>query len=161
GIDVADYGNDGQDAILITNFTGEQLSLYRRDTSGLFMDVAARAGIGTPSLRYVGFGAFFFDADLDGWQDILVANGHIQDDIRVRSREVSCREPPLLFRGRPEGQFTDISASAGALAGERVARGAACGDIDNDGDLDVLLTTNDGPAILLRQAGRPKNHWLR
>ena len=99
GIDAADYDNSGQESILITNFAGEQITLYHRDRSGLFMDVAARAGIGTASQRYLGFGAFFFDADLDGWQDILVANGHIQDDVAVRNSGVTYRQPSLLFRG--------------------------------------------------------------
>jgi hypothetical protein len=161
GIDTADYDNGGQEAILITNFAGEQLSLYRRDRSGLFMDVAAPVGIGIPSQHYLGFGAFFFDADLDGWQDIFVANGHIQDDVSIRNSLVSHAQPSLLFRGGPSGRFTDVSASAGALAVPRVGRGAACGDIDNDGDLDVLMTTNGGPAVLLRQEGRPRNNWLR
>lgn len=161
GIDSADYDNSGTPAILITNFSGEQLTLYRRDPSGLFMDVAARAGVGAPSRHFLGFGTFFFDADLDGWQDILVANGHIQDDVANHSIGVTYAEPALLFRGAPGGIFTDASAAAGALAVPRVARGAACGDMDGDGDLDVLLTTNGGPAALLRQAGAPRHHWLR
>ena len=160
GIDVADYENQGQPGILITNFAGEQLSLYHRDPSGLFMDVAARAGIGIPSQRYLGFGAFFFDADLDGWQDILVANGHIQDDIAVRNAGVGYAQPALLFRGVGGGQFEDVSRTAGALTVRRVARGAAYGDLDGDGDLDLLITTNAGPATLLRQAGPPRFHWL-
>lgn len=161
GIDVADYENEGQPGILITNFAGEQLSLYHRDPSGLFMDVAARSGIGIPSQRFLGFGAFFFDADLDGWQDILVANGHIQDDIAVRNAGVGYAQPALLFRGLGGGRFDDVSRSSGALTARRVARGAAYGDMDGDGDLDVLLTANAGPAALLRQAGPPRSHWLR
>jgi enediyne biosynthesis protein E4 len=161
GIDAADYDNSGREAILITNFAGEQLSLYRRDDSGLFMDVAARAGIGIPSQRYLGFGAFFLDADLDGYSDIFVANGHIQDDIQVRSSGVTFRQPALLFRGGPEGRFADVSAAAGALTVPRVGRGAACGDVDNDGDLDILMSTNGGLPALLLQPGRPKNNWLR
>lgn len=160
GIDVADYENTGRDALLVTNFAGEQLSLYRQDTSGLFRDVAARAGIGTPSQRHLGFGAFFLDANLDGWLDILVANGHIQDDVAVRSSGVTYAQSGLLFLGAPGGQFADASAEAGALASPRVSRGAACGDIDNDGDLDALLTTNGGAPALLRQAGRPTSHWV-
>ncbi len=161
GIDVADYENAGRDGVLITNFTGEQLSLYRRDPSGLFTDVAARAGIGTPSQQFLGFGAFFFDADLDGNQDILVANGHIQDDIEVRSSGVTHAQPGLFFRGLGEGRFEPVGDEIGALREPRVARGAAYGDYDNDGDLDVLLSANGGPPALLRQAGRPAHHWLR
>lgn len=160
GIDVADYENRGEPGVLITNFAGEQLSLYRRDASGLFIDVAARCGIGIPSQRFLGFGAFFFDADLDGWQDILVANGHIQDDVAVRNSGVTYAQSGLLFRGLGDGRFEDVTADSGALTVPRVARGAACGDIDGDGDLDALLTTNGGPAALLMQAGRPINHWL-
>jgi len=161
GIDAGDYENRGHDAVLITNFAGEQLSLYRRDDSGLFQDVAARAGIGGPSQRFLGFGAFFFDADLDGRLDILVANGHIQPDVAVRSREVTHAQAGLLFLGGPNGRFRDVSATAGALATPRVARGAAWGDLDGDGDLDALLTVNGGPPALLRMAGRPSASWLR
>lgn len=161
GIDVADYENQGQPGILITNFAGEQLSLYHRDASGLFMDVAARSGIGIPSQRFLGFGAFFFDADLDEWPDILVANGHIQDDIAVRNAGVEYAQPTLLFRGLGDGRFADVSSAAGALTTRRVARGAAYGDVDGDGDLDLLLTTNADLAALLRQAGPPRAHWLR
>lgn len=161
GIDVADYENRGQGAVLITNFAGEQLSLFRRDASGYFQDVAAQSGIGGPSQRYLGFGTLFLDLDLDGRLDILVANGHIHDDVQRRSTSVTYAQPSLLFRGGPDGRFSDLSRTSGALATPRVARGLAAGDLDGDGDLDAVMTTNNGPAVLLRQAGPPRNAWLR
>lgn len=161
GIDTGDYENTGQEAVLITNFAGEQLSLYRRDSSGYFQDVAAQVGIGTPSQRYLGFGALFLDADLDGWLDILIANGHIQDDVQRRSSSVTHAQPGLLFLGSPAGRFTDVTARAGGLTEPRVGRGLAAGDLDGDGDLDLLMTTNGGPPALLRQAGRPTANWLQ
>lgn len=161
GIDASDFDNRGQDAILITNFAGEQISLYRRDSSGYYQDVAAQVGIGTASQRYVGFGALFLDLDLDGWQDIVVANGHIHDDVGRRSTSVTYEQPALVFRGTPEGRFEDLSSASGALTTPRVARGMAYGDLDGDGDLDLVITTNNGPAVLLRQAGAPQSHWLR
>lgn len=159
GIDVADYENSGQPAVLITNFAGEQVSLYRRDTSGLFMDVAARTGLGAATQRYLGFGVGFLDADLDGRLDIFVANGHIQPDVEVRSSGVTYKQPSLLMRGTADGTFRE--AGSGAITTPRVARGAAFGDIDGDGDFDVLMNVNDGPAVLLRQSGRPQHRWVR
>jgi hypothetical protein len=161
GIDAGDYENLGRDAILITNFSGEQLSLFRRDASGLFRDVAARAGVGTPSQRYLGFGAFFMDADLDGWLDILVANGHIQDDVGIRSSGVTYAQPALLFLGSPDGRFRMAGPEAGDLSLPRVARGAARGDLDNDGDEDVVLTTCGGAPAVLEAVGTPRASWLR
>lgn len=159
GIDAADYDNSGQDAILITNFAGEQISLYRRDASGLYMDVAARTGLGAATQLYLGFGAFFLDADLDGRLDIFIANGHIQDDVAVRSSGVTYRQPSLLFLGKPDGRFEAVPG--GALTVPRVARGAACADVDNDGDPDILMNVNGGAAVLLRRSGRPMHNWLR
>jgi hypothetical protein len=162
GIDAADYDNSGQQSLLITNFAGEQLSLHHRDESGLFQDVAARAGIGIPSQQYLGFGACFLDADLDGWLDVAVANGHIQDDIgAVPTGTTTYAQPGLLFLGSGAGFFRDVSAASGALRQPRVARGLAAADLDADGDLDLLITTNRGKPALLRQAGKPANHWLR
>jgi hypothetical protein len=166
GIDTCDLMNDGHEAILVTNFSGEQLALYRRDDFGLFLDVSARSGVGPPSQVYLGFGAFFFDCDMDGWQDIFVLNGHIQDDIGVRNTGVTFAERPLLFRnlGGPGDtlRFEEISEASGPdLMRPVVGRGASFGDYDNDGDLDLLETTNNGAARLLRCNGRPAGGWLR
>ncbi len=162
GIDSADITGTGRFDILITNFSGEQLSLYRRDNAGLFLDVAARSGVGTASQTYLGFGACFFDYDMDGWQDLLVTNGHIQDDIDKRDSGVSYAEPTLLFHNRGGGNFTEESAHVGnALTRPRVGRAASYGDFDNDGSLDILLVTNNGAPVLLHNENHTGNGWIR
>jgi hypothetical protein len=162
GIDSADVTGTGRFDILITNFSGEQLSLYRRDNAGLFLDVAARSGVGTTTQTYLGFGAFFFDYDLDGWQDILITNGHIQDDIERRDPSVTYEEPTLLFHNTGEGNFSDASTKSGsALMQKRVGRCVAYGDYDNDGAMDTLLVTNNGTPALLRNENRTGNGWVR
>lgn len=162
GIDVADVRNNGAPEILITNFSGEQLTLYRRDASGFFSDVAARSGVGIATQTYLGFGAFFFDYDLDGRQDLFITNGHIDDDIGLRDAGVTYKEPSLLFHNLGGGQFADVSAACGpALLEPRVGRGAAWGDFDNDGSPDILLMTNGGAPALLHNENRTGNGWIR
>ena len=162
GIDTGDDQNNGSESILMTNFAGEQISLYRKDATGQYLDGAAPAGVGTPSQLYLGFGGFFFDADLDGWLDIFVANGHVMDDIERRDTGVAYAEPALLFRNDGQGHYVDITRAAGpALALQQVGRGAACGDYDNKGSLDLLLTANGGPARLLRNESDRENGWLK
>ncbi len=162
GIDTADVLHNGQPDILITNFSGEQLTLYRRDTSGLFLDVAARSGVGNATQMYLGFGAFFFDYDLDGWPDLFVTNGHVMDDIERRDAGVTYAEPSLLFHNRGQGQFEDVSGQSGqALSVPRVGRGAACGDFNNDGSPDILIMTNGGKPALLRNNNNTGNGWIR
>lgn len=162
GIDVADVTQTGRFDTLITNFSGEQLSLYRRDAAGLFLDVSAQSGVGVATQTYLGFGAFFFDFDLDGWQDIFVANGHIHDDIAKRDSSVAYKEPCLLFQNRGQGSFIDASRLCGkALAVPRVGRAAAVGDFDNDGAPDILIVENGGKPALLRNENRTGNNWIR
>jgi enediyne biosynthesis protein E4 len=162
GIDTGDDRNDGNESILMTNFAGEQISLYRKDSTGLYLDNAAAAGVGLPSQLFLGFGGLFFDADLDGWLDIFVTDGHVMDDIERRNTGVSYAQPALLFHNDGHGQYADITRATGtALPAPRVGRGAACGDADNDGDLDLLLTANGGPARLLRNDTRRENGWLK
>jgi enediyne biosynthesis protein E4 len=151
GVDVADYENSGIPGIAVTNFDDEMIGLYRGSQKGIYADRAALSDVGRISRRSLGFACFFFDADLDGLLDLLVVNGHIDDTVRNIRRDVTYEQPPHLFLNAGAGEFHDIAAQVGpAFAEPKVGRGAAFGDIDNDGDLDVVLTTNHGPARLYR-----------
>ena len=162
GVDAGDYDHAGRQGLLVGNFTNEGLALYHNDGSGLFRDVSVASGVATDSLRSLTFGAFFFDYDLDGLPDIFAANGHVADDISVTQPSLRYAEPPLLFRNEGRGKFEDVTGRMGAaLRRPIVARGAAYADIDLDGDLDVMVTTNNGPAHLFRNDNANKNDMLR
>jgi hypothetical protein len=162
GTDAGDYDNSGRYGLVIGNFTDESISLYRNDGSGLFTDQATTSGISAPSAQSLTFGCFFFDYDLDGRLDIFAANGHVADDIAVVRPNLHYAEPPLLFRNLGSGKFEDASLKTGsALRQPMVARGAAYLDFDNDGDLDLVVTTNNGSARLLRNDNGNRNDMLR
>jgi len=158
GVDAADYDHTGHPSILITNFANQMVSLYHNEGNGLFVDEAPRSSIGRDSLLTLGFGCFFFDYDLDGWPDIFVADGHIEDQIEKVQKTVKFAEPPHLFHNLGGGKFQEVTAAMGSVfASPKVARGAAYADIDNDGDLDILVTTNAGRAYLFRNEGGTDN----
>jgi hypothetical protein len=161
GVDAADYDRSGYPSILITNFSNQMLALYHNERNGLFVDEAPHSEIGRATLLTLGFGCFFFDYDLDGWPDIFVANGHIEDSIERVQPRVRYAEPPHLFRNPGNGKFAETTSEAGkAFGAPRVARGAAYGDINNDGAVDIVVATNGGPAALFRNTGA-RNHSLR
>jgi hypothetical protein len=161
GADAADYDNSGLPSLVVTNFSEQMVGLYRNEGHGFFIDEAPHSAIGKSSRLTLGFGCFFFDADLDGRLDLLVANGHIDETIRRVKSQISYAESPHLFLNEGRGQFRDVAALAGdSFAQPKVARGCAYADYDNDGDLDVLITTNNGPAYLYRNDGS-KNHSIR
>lgn len=162
GTDAADYDRTGRQGLVIGNFTSESMSLYQNDGSGLFTDKAVDSGISSPSARSLTFSTFFFDYDLDGWPDIFAANGHVADDVSVVQPTLHYAEPPLLFRNKGNGRFENVSGKAGsALTQPIVGRGAAYLDFDNDGDLDLVVTTSNGPAKLLRNDNGSQNDLLR
>jgi hypothetical protein len=161
GIDVADTKNDGKCALFVSNFAREPNSLFSQDGPFVFTDKTYETGMGEPSLLPLGFGLCFFDYDNDGWKDAFVTNGHIQPDIARYEPGQTYAQEPLLFRNRGDGNFDEVHKQVGGgLLEAMVGRGAACGDYDNDGDLDLLLTGNNGPARLLRNDGGNRNSWL-
>ena len=162
GVDVGDFENSGRPGIAITNFDNEMVGLYRSPSAGQFEDVSIAAGVGGPSRNTLGFGCGFADLDLDGRLDLIVANGHIDDTVRNIRGNVGYAQPPHLFLNLGNGKFQDVVATSGAdFAAPRVGRGLAFADFDRDGDVDLLLTTNNGPAYLFRNDLNSGNRFLR
>jgi enediyne biosynthesis protein E4 len=162
GADAIDYDRTGRQHLIVGNFSNQMLGLYHNEGNGVFIDRAPSSVVGPASLFSLTFGAFFFDYDLDGHPDIFAANGHTEESIERIDPRVKFREPPLMFRNLCGGRFENISDQLGKdFSNPLVARGAAYGDFDHDGDLDILLTTNNGPAVLYRNDGGNQNHWLR
>ena len=161
GVDSADYDHSGFPSLVISNLSNQMLSLYHNEGNGLFVDEAPHSEIGRATLVTLGFGCFFFDYDNDGWPDIFVADGHIENEIEKVQKHVSYAEPPHLFRNLRGGKFQEVTSQMGAaFAAPKVARAAAYADIDNDGFLDVLTTTNGGRAYLFHNEGGT-GHSLR
>ncbi len=159
GIDTADWLNNGHFGIAIGNFSGESLSLFQNDGQLLFTDQAHPSGMAAPSLLSLTFGLFFFDYDLDGWQDAFAANGHIDDVVNTYS-QYTFRQRPLLFHNLGGGKFQETGEACGFVE-KMVARGAAYGDIDNDGYPEVAVLDNAGRFHLYHNDGAGHAHWIR
>jgi hypothetical protein len=161
GVDVGDFDNSGHNGIAITNFDNEMIGLYRSDGKGNLSDVAVQTGVGLPSKTTLGFGCAFADCNLDGWLDLIAVNGHIDDTVR-NVRHVGYAQPPQLFLNDGKGDFREVGSDAGGgFSQPKVGRGLALGDFDRDGDLDVLITTNNGPAYLFRNDQASGNKSIR
>jgi hypothetical protein len=158
GIDIGVVDETGEPTLFVGNFSKEMIGVYRHAGNGLFVDRAGSSQIGRPSLLTLTFGLFLFDVDLDGDLDLFAANGHVQPEIEQTQEGIGYAEVPHLFVNQGDGNFEDVAPTlTRSLARPIVARGAAYADYDRDGDLDVLLTENGGPAHLFRndqQAGR-------
>jgi hypothetical protein len=161
GVDVGDFMNSGSPGVAITNFDNEMTGLYELSGKS-YEDVAAEAGVGLASKNSLGFGCAFLDANLDGWLDLGVANGHIDETVRNIRGNVGYAQPPMLFLNDGRGKFHDVAPEiGGGFDQPKVGRGFAYGDFDRDGDLDLLLTTNNGPAYLYRNDQLSGNRGIR
>ncbi len=161
GTDSGDYNGSGRQSLIIGNFTNQSFSLYRNDGNGLFTNIAGQAGIEGPSMNVLTFGTFFFDYNLDGRPDIFALNGHVDTDVAAVHPSLSYAEQPLLFENMGHGKFKNVSNDVGPAFKEKlVGRGAAYGDFDNNGDLDLVVTTSNGAAHLWQNDGANKNDVL-
>ena len=160
GTDFADYNNDGLPDLVVDDLANQMYALYKNMGDGSFTYSTQSSGIGRMTMLHSGWGLRFLDYDNDGWKDLLIAQGHDIDTIERTSPQLHYREPPLLARNTGKG-FVDVSAGSGKIFHEAwVGRGLATGDIDNDGREDAVITTNGGPAYLLRNETKTENHWL-
>jgi hypothetical protein len=160
GIDDIDFDRSGYPSLVIGNFSNQMLGLYHNEGNRFFIDIAPSSSVGRASLLSLSFGIFFFDYDLDGREDIFVANGHIEPDINRIQQQVTYAQLPLVFHNEGNERFQETGKPLG-FTRKFVARGAAHADIDNDGAPDILLTTNGGPAYLFHNVGGSRNNAIR
>ena len=160
GVDFGDYDNDGLLDLVVTNFQGQTNTLYYNEGNGLFSDVSYASKIGTMSLPYLAWGVSFCDYDNDGYQDLFIANGHLDENVQAFDPTGFYEQPNLLFRNNRDGTFDEVGADSGSgMRLEKVSRGFAYADYDNDGDLDLLVTNLNGSPDLLENRGG-QNTWL-
>jgi enediyne biosynthesis protein E4 len=161
GVDAGDFDNDGDEDLFMTELNGEGSNLYVNSGIGIFDDHGARSALGPSSLQYTGFGTAWLDFDNDGWLDVLSVNGRVQAAEGDTRQPFPLDQPRLLFRNLGNGRFENVSGTAGAaFAVAEVGRGAAFGDLDNDGDQDVVIGNDAGPTRLLINNVGIRNHWI-
>ena len=160
GADFNDINNDGYPDLVVDDLSNEMYAVFENNKDGTFNYITKSSGLGLMSRFYSGWGLKLFDYDNDGWKDLIVAQGHDLDNIDQTNPNLHYREPMLLARNTGHG-FVDVSSKSGDIFSQAwVARGLAVGDLDNDGRVDAVVTTNDGPAYVLHNETPTTNHWL-
>jgi enediyne biosynthesis protein E4 len=161
GVDFEDYNNDGWPDIVVTDLANQKYALYANVGDGSFDYTTLTTGLGAISLLHSGWGVRFLDYDNDGWKDLFIAQSHVMDTIQVNEPHLRYRESPLLLWNDHGKKFADVSAQSGEVFQQAwAARGMAVGDLDNDGRVDVVVTSNDGPAWVLHNETPAQNHWV-
>ena len=161
GVDFEDYNNDGWPDVIVTDLANQRYSLYTNGGDGTFDYATNSSGLGAITLLHSGWGVRFLDYDNDGWKDLFIAQAHVMDNIEVNEPHLHYLEPPMLLHNERGRKFTDVSSNSGEVFHKRWAgRGLASGDIDNDGKIDVVITSNNGPAWVLKNETPTDNHWL-
>jgi hypothetical protein len=161
GVDFADYDNDGHADIVVTDLSEQRYALYHNSGHGSFTYETGPSGLGLITRPFAGWGVKFFDYDNDGWKDLFIAQGHVMDTIQLTFPHLRYLQSPLLLRNEAGRKFADVSAQSGGVFQQKwAARGLAVGDLSNNGALDVVVSTNNGPAYVLRNQGGNRNHWL-
>ena len=158
---VGDLNNDGWLDLIVTNYADQTNTLYQNDGDGFFTDITRPSKTGHASFPYLGWAAFFFDYDNDGYQDLYVANGHLHDNLTQLGQEGTYVQPDLLFQNSVDASLTEVAQTLGDIGQPAISRGAALADYDLDGDMDLLVTTSNGRPRLLRNDGGNQNNWIR
>jgi enediyne biosynthesis protein E4 len=161
GIDCADYNNDGWPDFIITDLANQRYALFSNLRDGTFDYATSTTGLGAISQLHSGWGVRFLDYDNDGWKDLFLAQSHVMDTIEMSEPHLRYRESPLLLRNEGGKKFLDVSGTAGEAFQQRwAARGMAIGDINNDGKVDVVVASTNGPAWVLLNETQTTNHWI-